>query len=601
MNSSSPSFSAGKNSTFSHALDLGSKGLHPDFDNLIALTATLFQTPLVTLSLVDEQGEWRIFSSVTQEQHSSPSALCQHVQKGGELLVVSDLQQSQLNAELMTDMPLNNAQSFIGHPLTLPGGHVVGALSLFDNKVRVFDAAMIDQLGLLARHINHLLDQSQIMQGLEANSRQSQQDLKHFASALAHHNALLRTAAAGIVSINDKGIIQSVNAKLLSLFGYEEAELIGSNIKMLMPEQLAKEHDDYLKNYKDGVSQNRYGGGSVIGEGRELLAKDKTGQPIAIHLAVSQVINPENDQVEFIGIITDIREQKRVERKVWSERALLSTLHEGITNFNALISGNQLWEFLQQSLVEITESEYAFIGEVIYPDNKPSLKIHSITDLSWNDESRRMAGELLSGDRVIDNPNSLLGRVFAKGETVIVADMQTAQGKGGQPEGHPELHNYLGIPIIDDSRVIGMFAIANSELAIDEALANWLEPFTSTCALLIRFYRMISEKERVMAELRYARDEMEAASKAKSDFLSSMSHELRTPLNSIIGFSQLMLTQTKNPLAEKQLKQAEQIHKSGKHLLTLINEILDLAKIESGKLSLSIEPSNLYALIEDSL
>lgn len=91
------------------------------------------------------------------------------------------------------------------------------------------------------------------------------------------------------------------------------------------------------------------------------------------------------------------------------------------------------------------------------------------------------------------------------------------------------------------------------------------------------------------------------ANRAKSVFLSSMSHELRTPLNSILGFAQILESSKKRPLDEKQKSNVQQIIRGGEHLLMLINEILDLALIESGKLLLSIEPIDPIILIEDCI
>ncbi len=81
-----------------------------------------------------------------------------------------------------------------------------------------------------------------------------------------------------------------------------------------------------------------------------------------------------------------------------------------------------------------------------------------------------------------------------------------------------------------------------------------------------------------------------AASQAKSDFLAGMSHELRTPLNAVIGFSELMrMNDVAEPLTRRQAQAVEQILASGQHLLALIEEVLDLARIEAGKLSISVE------------
>nr|WP_320050813.1 PAS domain S-box protein [uncultured Desulfuromonas sp.] len=110
----------------------------------------------------------------------------------------------------------------------------------------------------------------------------------------------------------------------------------------------------------------------------------------------------------------------------------------------------------------------------------------------------------------------------------------------------------------------------------------------------------VAVKENI-TELKRAQQAAEKANRAKSHFLSRMSHELRTPLNAINGFSRLMLKSKKNPLNEKQEEMTSQIHAAGNHLLSLINEILDLARIESGELSLSIEAIDPGQMIKECL
>lgn len=110
----------------------------------------------------------------------------------------------------------------------------------------------------------------------------------------------------------------------------------------------------------------------------------------------------------------------------------------------------------------------------------------------------------------------------------------------------------------------------------------------------------VQERTRALVQqsdaLARARDEAEAASRAKSDFLSSMSHELRTPMNAILGFSQLLALEALSP---EQKQSVREIHTAGMHLLALINDLLDLSKIESGSIDLSIEPVEVQPIIEE--
>ena len=118
--------------------------------------------------------------------------------------------------------------------------------------------------------------------------------------------------------------------------------------------------------------------------------------------------------------------------------------------------------------------------------------------------------------------------------------------------------------------------------------------------MLLSVIRDIRQRKETEMSLRRAKEDAERASQAKSDFLASMSHELRTPLNAIMGFSQVLENEYFGPLSDKQKEYATDIYESGKHLLSLINDILELSKIEAGKMEPRWSRVNVGTLLEHS-
>ena len=111
----------------------------------------------------------------------------------------------------------------------------------------------------------------------------------------------------------------------------------------------------------------------------------------------------------------------------------------------------------------------------------------------------------------------------------------------------------------------------------------------------------VTQRRRFEEALQEAKGRAESASRAKSEFLASMSHELRSPLHTVIGFSELLGEELEGPLNEKQKRFVRHIHKDSNHLLTLINDILDLSKIEAGHLELHVEPTGLNHLVGEAM
>ena len=120
-------------------------------------------------------------------------------------------------------------------------------------------------------------------------------------------------------------------------------------------------------------------------------------------------------------------------------------------------------------------------------------------------------------------------------------------------------------------------------------------------AYLLAVSEDITDRKRAEAEILRARETAEAASRAKSEFLARMSHELRTPLNSIIGFSQLIEEESYGPLNDRQRRYVSNVLVSGRQLLDLINDVLDLSKVEAGRMELSLAPVEPLPMLDEAL
>ncbi len=152
----------------------------------------------------------------------------------------------------------------------------------------------------------------------------------------------------------------------------------------------------------------------------------------------------------------------------------------------------------------------------------------------------------------------------------------------------------LAVPLLREERIMGALTVWRKEAgSFSPEVVNLLQTFATQSALAIqnaRLFREIEDKSR----------QIEAANRHKSEFLANMSHELRTPLNAIIGFSEVLSERLFGELNEKQSEYTDDILSSGRHLLSLINEILDLSKVEAGRMELELATFDLPLAIDNA-
>jgi len=343
------------------------------------------------------------------------------------------------------------------------------------------------------------------------NRKRAEKQLRESETRL---RTLVENIVDGIVTIDEYGIIESFNPAAAQIFGYFAHEVLGKNVKILMPEPYRCEHDSYLQNYKStGIAK-------IIGIGREVQGR-KEGTIFPLDLAVSEMWL--GNQRKFVGIVRDITERKQAEKALRDSEAKNHAILQSIPD-----------------LLFHLDSKGVFL----------SYKSSRESDLV-------MPTEQFLGKRVDE--------VFHKGfaSAVAFAIERTLKNTVSQFE--------YQMPI-------------NNELQDFEA--RFVKVNDNEVIVLVR---NISQRKQSEKALTQAKEAAESANRAKSEFLANMSHEIRTPMNAVIGFSELLSTLVTD---KKQKSYLDSIQTAGKSLLTLINDILDLSKIEAGRLEIQYEAVN---------
>jgi PAS domain S-box-containing protein len=188
---------------------------------------------------------------------------------------------------------------------------------------------------------------------------------------------------------------------------------------------------------------------------------------------------------------------------------LLAAMTRAVNLFSHDADPNELFTSLLDDLLALSASEYGYIGEVLFDDEgAPYLQTRAITDISWDDESRRLFDEYVArGDGLqFRNLDTLFGWGLRDGGRIVIAnDLDDDPRCSGRPGGHPPLDAYLALPIIRGTELVGQIAVANRKGGYDQAIAEFLEPYTAAVGTLIDGYR--AHRLRRVAEAERARSE----------------------------------------------------------------------------------------------
>jgi signal transduction histidine kinase/DNA-binding response OmpR family regulator len=163
--------------------------------------------------------------------------------------------------------------------------------------------------------------------------------------------------------------------------------------------------------------------------------------------------------------------------------------------------------------------------------------------------------------------------------------------------GTASLSSLLLYPLVHDETVVAVLELGGLR-PLDKDRQEWLDKASESLAVTVRLVLDLEERNRAEQELAEAKETAVAANKAKSGFLANMSHELRTPMNAILGYSEMLIEEAEDVGQDDFIPDLKKINQAGNHLLSLINDVLDLSKIESGKMEAFAEDFDVGSLID---
>ena len=368
-------------------------------------------------------------------------------------------------------------------------------------------------------------------QALELKAARHDPGARDVVRADLRFSQIFEASPDAILQVDRQGHIVLANSLAGEMFRCRLDDLLGKSVDELVPGRFRERHPEYREHYQAKPAMR------PMGSGLDLWARRSDGSEFPVDINLSPLDTKDGPQV--MCVVRDMTDRKRIEEDLRRQAQLIEASHDAIIV------------------------------------REPGGRI-----LQWN-----AGAQEIYGWQAADAVGQVTHTLFQTGFPVSLDDVEAALDRPGRWDGELRHTRRDGARITVESRHILVRGTDGTPAAVLETNRDiTLRKQAEEAVAALNTKLGATNKE---LELRNR--EVERANRLKSEFLASMSHELRTPLNAIIGFSDLLAEQTAGPLSSKQQRFVSHIQQGARHLLALINDILDLSKVEAGRLELNRE------------
>jgi PAS domain S-box-containing protein len=391
-------------------------------------------------------------------------------------------------------------------------------------------------------------------------------------------NQILENLAGGILVLNRREHVIDINQSATDILDAPANSVIGQNVETLFTGSLAP-----LQNYKQLDYEH---------------SEFNLSQPhksCYVDLHVTPLYDHRDELIGRTLVFHDVTNRKLAEIALNQQKQLFENLVE-ITRF--VLAQDTIHESLKETVQSALNLTGAEAGSLFLLDASGNV-VNSLLargDLPVQ-EKREIETDVMN--------HGLAGWVNQHRQAVLIPDTMQDDRWMTLPDQPYQALSVMAVPIITGSQLLGLLTLthSNKHFFMEDDL-HLIQAAVDQMALALRNVQMVDRQQQLILELSLAKDEAELANRAKSTFLANMTHELRTPLSSIIGYSELLqewldLNDNHAEAAVFMEPRLEKIGAAAHHLLTIIGEILDLSKIEAGKIAVYPETFSIVEMVDE--